>query len=380
MKRGTTKFSVLMGGNGVANLVFTSYYALYLKDFGYSDFKIGIAMMWSMLSCLVCQLAFGYLADKYNCFKQIVLGVFVVATASLPLLFIFSDSPEFVIAFSIMAVGSVLSISGVLDSWVAKMGNVDYGKVRAVSSITYALASIILGRVFAAIGNSSAVYFAVAVFIIVLCAIIALKNPTPIKDVDKMTIGKSFMYLKSNYCFLIVLVGSFLLGISSANHSFLPTLVAKAGGAQPELGVVFFVTAAVEVVVMMSFQKIGKKFGAVHLLTIGFFGFFAKLMALSMSSQVWHIYAACLFQSVSYALVIPATVMFFSEKIDRRYLATALLINGAVMNISQMITTPFFGLLSENSGVNTMYVVSAMPMLLAGIIFMFAQKRLLIKS
>ncbi|MCL1981826.1 MAG: MFS transporter [Clostridiales bacterium] len=376
MKNETTKFSVLMGGFFATCLIFGGYYPMFLRDFGYSDFEVGVVMMLPMFSGLVFQLASGYLADRYNVLKQIIISGFVVMAASLPFLFVFSSSKLFVAAFSILAVGYSRSLGGIMDSWVAKLGNVDYGKVRAVGSISYAVFSVVLGQLFTAKGNSAASYFMAAVFAVSMLAVFGLSNPEKQKSVDNMTVRASVAYLAGNRYFLYMTASSFLLGATFASIStYLPALVAEIGGSPAELGVMFFIMAAVEFVVMIFFTKLSSRTGPELLLTIGFFGFFLKNLAFAMSFSVVQAYLACLFQIVSFALVIPGQVLFMSKRVDKSYLAAGLIISQSAYSISMMLANPVCGLLSEMLGVRRMLAIASFPAALAGGIFVLMTKR-----
>ena len=368
---------MLMGGYFAAAVIFYSYLPMFLKDFGYSELEIGIVMMWALLSGLVCQLVLGYVADRFNCFKQIIISAFVVMTASLPLLFLFSGAPAFVTAFAIIVLGPVGIPVGMMDSWVAKLGDVDYGKARSAGSIAYAIFSIMLGQAFAALGNHVAVYVMAGIFIIVMCILMGLRNPTITETAPKITVTESIRYLKGNRSFLFMLVGSALLGITFASTStYFPILIVELGGAQAELGIALFIMATVEFVVMRFVTKLSKRFGSVMLLVVGYLGFFVKSVAFSLSAQVWHIYLFCLLQCVSFALVIPGVVLYLSERVDKKYLAAALLVNLSVGTVFEMIGNPVCGLISELVNVHTMIFIASIPALIAAIIFIFAPKKL----
>lgn len=365
-----------MGGFFAACLIFSGYYPMFLKDFGYSDFEVGVVVMLSMFSCLVLQLASGYLADRYNSLKQIIVSGFAVMVASWPFLFIFSWSKLFVAAFSIISVGSSRSLGGILDSWVAKQGNVDYGKVRAVGSISYAVFSVIIGQLFTMKGNGTAPYFIAGVFLVSMYAVMGIANPEKHETEAKVTVRASASYLVGNTYFLYMVVGSFLLGGTFASLStYLPVLVAEIGGSPAELGVMFFIMAAVEFVVMIFFTKLNSKAGPEFLLAAGFFGFFLKNLAFAMTYSVVQAYFACLLQAVSFALVIPGQVLFLTKHTDKSYLAAALIIGQSALNISMMIANPICGLLSELLGVHHMLAIASCPSVLAAGLFAYITKK-----
>jgi|GEM_PF-2764723 len=377
MNNTTLRFAVLMGGYYTTALIAGSFLPMYMNGFGYSDVVIGFTAMCAKISCLVCMLSLGFVADKYNSMKQIIITVLAVITISMPLLFLFSDYLAVVIVFAVVTMGPSWASGSVIDSWVTKLGTVDYGKVRAVGSFAYAAFSIILGYVFAAMGNHVSSFFMAGTFIIVLIALIKMKNPEPKERTEIITIKASLSYLLKNKYYLFMLTGYFLLGLADTSEStFFPILIADLGGSQAEVGIAFALMAAIEIVTMVLFTRLKNRFNTALLLTVGIFGTCLKILAFSVSTEIWQIYLFCILQCVSYALVAPGTVLFMSEKIDNRYLTAALLINEAVLNISMTIANPVCGILSESFGVSRMFMITSFPALIAGIVFLFMLKKL----
>ena len=175
-----------------------------------------------------------------------------------------------------------------------------------------------------------------------------------------------------------MLAGTFLMGVTMASTStYLPILITELGGTQAEYGIALFIMAAIEFVAMMFLTKLKKRFGTVTLLIIGFFGFFLKSVAFAMSENIWQIHAFCLLQCLAYALIIPGTVLYLGESVDKKYLATALLINLSVCTTAEMIANPVCGLLAERVGVRVMMIIASLSVFLAGIIFLaFVPKKL----
>ena len=376
MKKTNAIFTVLFGCHYATVLIVVDFYSRFLKDFGYSDIDIGLAVMWSMLSSLLCQLIIGYFADRFGYMKQIVLIALTVIIVSFPLLFKFSDVPVFVIVFSVIAVGPLRTLGSIWDSWVTQEGSVDYGRVRAVGAISYAVLAFILGFILTAMGNRVAIFFLAGFFIVIACGIFNLKNPQVLEGADKVSLGKSLSYLANNRSFLLMLVGSFLYSLTiSSVLTYFPILMAEAGGTQADLGATMFIMSTLEFIVMMFITKLKDKFGVSAILTLGFFGCLAMNLSFAMSTKIWQIYLSCLFRCVSLALVIPGIVVFITERVNIRYLTTALLVNQSVMIISMMIANPLCGLLSEKLGLNTMFAIAGLPVFFAGIAFILIHRK-----
>jgi len=214
----------------------------------------------------------------------------------------------------------------------------------------------------------------IAIAVVSLCVLMGLNNPEKADVSQTITLASSIRYLARNKHFWIIVTGSFMLGITMASTTtFLPTLNSEIGGSTKDLGIMLFIMAAAEIVVMMFITKLNNRFGTKALLIAGYLGFFLKNVMFAVSANVWQLFAFCTLQCISFALVIPAVVLYMGERIDKRYITVALLINMAAGNISETIANPVCGWLAApgNIGVRGMLIVAAIPVLLAALVFIF---------
>jgi PPP family 3-phenylpropionic acid transporter len=377
MKNKTREFSILMAAYYAATVVIYAYTPLILSSFGYSDFVIGIAVMATTLSALLLSLIAGYFVDKYNCIKQLMMAIVVFTACGFSLLFIYSDSLGMIMFFSIVIAGFASLPLGLMDSWVAKTPEADYGKARATGSLSFAICSLVLGMVFAAFGYSSAQFVYWAISLCLLLILRKLDNPSFSEVEQKLTVREASGYLKGNKYFLFIIGGTFLLGLNQpACNTYLPLLIDSIGGTSFEVGLALFILAASEVAVMSAFTRLEKRFGVIGLLMLGFFVFFGRDLLLSFTTTHLQVYVLCVFQCLSFALIAPGQVFLLSKQLNHRYLAFALLINQAVISVAMSIANPLFGWVSETYGTRWVFVLSSLPALLAGLVALSQKKKL----
>ncbi len=376
----TSRFSVLMGGYFTVILIFCGYYTVFLKSFGYSDFSIGIALMWTAISCFICQPVFGYLSDKFNKIKQMIAIVLLVGTAGLPLLFFFYEAPAFIVGFSVVVLGTTQSLTGIIDSWITKLQKqkvkLDYGRVRSIGSLTYAVFAIVLGQLFSSFGNHLAIYAMILVFLTILTVILKIPNPQVHENATHITIRKSASYLFGNKKYVLLLVTAFLSYLTFVSMAtFTPLLIQHLGGNQSEVGIAYFIMAFAEFWVMLGFTKLKNKFGVSKLLGFGMVGYFIRSIALSLASNVFLVWVFVALQAISFALFVPGVVYYIAKHVDVKFLSGAALIYQATLSISQMVGNPLFGFLSETMGINSMLMISGIPALIGGTIFLVMNRK-----
>lgn len=372
-------FSLLEGCHYFAVLVFNGLYSTFLLDFGYGESFVGIVLTSIGLSCIVLQPLLGFLADKTGKVKQMVLLITLLLTAALPLLFKFSQSRAFVIAFSVVVIGAAQSSVGLVDSWVAKLGRqnyrLDYGVVRGVGSLTFAVAAVFVGRVLDLHGNAFICYLLFGVFLIMAPLTLLMPNP-PKDDLQKrVSVGEAARELGRNRRFLFFLACSFVMSITSQSmFAFQTLLIRELGGGQTQVGLALFVIAFSEFWIMIFFTKLRNRFGATLLLGIGMVGYFLKSLIMALAPNVTIAIAAGVLQMVSLGLVIPGAVAYLTELVELRYLASATLLYQSVNSLAQIVGAPIYGIVAEQTSVANMLALFSFPALLAGAVFLFVNR------
>ncbi|MEG0832609.1 MAG: MFS transporter, partial [Oscillospiraceae bacterium] len=338
-------------------------------------------LMSTGIACIIFQPLFGFLVDKFCNIKTIFLCVIAVLAVSMPIFFKYSDVKAVVIVYSALSVGSLKSLTGVLDSWISKLQKqgvvLDYGKLRSVGSISYAIAAVVFGQLLAMLGNSFS-----AVCVVVLSAIMApivamLPNPEKSEKAEMVTLLHSLGYLFSNKAYLIFLGCAILSQLTSqAAFSFYPILIKSFGGGVGEVGFAYFVMAASEFLVILNFTKISKRFGATRLLGMGYIGYFVKSFILSIVPTLALALAASSLQAISFAFVIPGAVAYLYDNIDRKYLASAQLLYQTVCaSLMQIFASPVYGNVSQKIGVQKMLGVFSVFALVGGVLFLIMAGR-----
>lgn len=361
-------FSIMFLADGIISEI--------LSILGYGDAFIGVALAAIGVACLVLQPLFGFLCDRYRCYRAIFLTVFTVVAVAMPLFYRYSGSKAVVLAYCVVALGSVKSLFMVLDSWVSKLQKqgvgIDYGRLRSVGSITYAFAAMILSLGINRFGVRSSVWMYLFIFAVMVYALVQLPDPAEgalDSEVSLSTAARA-MFRRRN---VAVFLGCAFLGWITFNSQLMFTsrLISSLGGSVADVGLASFVMAFVEFFVVLNYSRIAARIGTENTLILGFFGYFLKGIAMYLSPTAGWGIAVQVLQGVSYALFIPGVVRFLGEQIPRRYLATAFVLYQTLcQTISLIGGSPLFGAVAQKYSVSAMLGIFSFPALLSAVLFL----------
>lgn len=375
-------FSIMEGGFWIMVFFTEGLFASFLSDFGYGDAFIGLSTMSAGIAAMILNPVCGYLVDKYrNCRLMLLLLSGTIALMT-PFFFAFSGSSAMMIAYSLTAMSSVKTCMGMLDSWISKLsreipGAFDYGRLRSVGSISYAVAAAVFGWVLAQLGNAASWWIMLIVWAAVaVCACIA-PNPSGGEQTDDVRLRYAAAELFKTRDYTILLACGFLTAVtSSSSFTFFPRVIRELGGDVGDVGLAYFILALFESFVIMNFSKISEKIGTSCALGIGMLGYGVKNIAFALCPNLTLAYVCCSLQMVSFALVVPGAVAYINEKISRTYVASALVMYQALcQSLAQIIASPFIGAVSERYGVKPMMAAFGVPALLGGAVFLVFSAR-----
>jgi PPP family 3-phenylpropionic acid transporter len=153
-------------------------------------------------------------------------------------------------------------------------------------------------------------------------------------------------------------------------------IIQSRGGDSTQLGLALFCMAAMELPTAIVYWRLQRRWGAERLLWISFLFCAVKALACLLASSVAGVYAAQLFQALSYGLFTPASVYFVNELMpsgDRVRGQTLMMVftNGGGIMVGSMVC----GWAIDFSGVNFMLALCTVSALV-GFALMTVARRL----
>ena len=249
---------------------FYPYFTVYLTNKGLSYSQVGIALAINSLVGVAFQPIWGYITDKYLNKKQTLIITIAISSVTI-LLFVFVKGWLPILLTVTLFMIFLSPINSVADSYcynlIEKYKTIQYGKVRLMGSIGYAIIALIIGII---VKNTSINSIFYAYLILSLLSILVLIT---IDFKGKSTGCKldfsDLLHIIKDKRFLIFIVSVMIINIClGANGNYIAILIKKTGGDISNLGFLWFVVAISELPAFFFGNKLLKKFGDINLYII----------------------------------------------------------------------------------------------------------------
>ena len=356
-------------------------YGSYLKSLGYGEAFIGKTLTALGLASLILMPLGGYIADRVGKYKTLTAVSSALICVTLFAVSLYA-SDGMVYLYAVIGGGFTRLLSGFLDSWITKMSKeepgLDYGRIRSMGSISYALSSPLIGNIFTRLGYG--IQIPLGAVLLVLCLICSAKLRDPSLE-DEEEKGPSFReamgYLLGNRTYLIFLGCSFIMNMSMQSmFGFIGLRIEEVGGTVASLGTFYFVLALIEFFVVRNYSRVLGRLGMRKTVLLGMFGTFLKPFLVSIAPSVPWIYCCAVTQAISLALTVPTNAVYQGRCVEKRYLSTALLVmQTCCTGLITFLFSSLFGRIAEQYGCGTMIRIFSFFSLIAMVFFwIFAPK------
>ncbi|RCW76773.1 MFS transporter [Saliterribacillus persicus] len=232
-----------------ANTIIVSFLPLYLQHKGLTGKEIGWVMAIGPLAAIFSQPFWGYMSDKYQTVKRIlmicIVGIIITSViflqmSVLPLLLTFGAT-FFFFAAPIGALGDSLS-----QRRADSLG-ISFGSIRMWGSIGFATSSLLVGELLSYTGIE---YIMWPYLVLAIAALIVTTQLVDVKiEAPPIQLGDiKILARKKPFIIFLVLI-TFITIAHRANDSFIGIYIAQLGGSEDLIGYAWFAGVASEAIV-----------------------------------------------------------------------------------------------------------------------------------
>lgn len=307
--------------NGIAVAVVLPFASVILADRGFGPAAIGLVMALTSVATVVSVAAWGHVGD-------VVLGrvraMQLAALAAAGFLLVFSlPAPPLLIGSAYVAFaacyGAVVPLSDALAVNAMRDPGREYGRVRSLTSASFALASIGLGLVYGAFGY----WPAAAMFAVVAIASVVVGGRVP--DLGRATIAtrrrggaiREAFAVQPALPRVLVAIGLVYAGML-AGFTFLPLRIVELGGGAPEVALASAVAATVEIAAMVAAGRLVPRIGLRALFAGSAFLYVVSLALWAVLPSPEAIIASRVISGAGYAGLWIACVMTIQQILPAR--------------------------------------------------------------
>jgi len=312
----------------------------YLSNRGYSTVAIGFLFAIAYLVATVLQQFISALADASSKINELNVLAILSGIMILTLFFSVATSTKgfatsFTFFLAVMIISLMQPFLNSLNFYIEKFNiKMNFGVARAAGSFFFFLMSLLAGNLMKATTEKAAPVLGLIVIVLFFVDIIWIYREVKTTDVNLLSDFEPLEFqakkggfdtktvkdfVAKNKIFFLFLVGlvCFYFGHVLINN-FIYQIASNVGGDEGDVGGLLALQAIVELPAMIFFNKLKDKFGARKLLGLSAIFYFIKSLATTLATSVGALYFSMIFQSLAFAVFIPASVHFVHEIMDSK--------------------------------------------------------------
>lgn len=349
----------------------------YLSNRGYSTFSIGVLFAFAYLFAAIVQQVVSAATDNSTSFNVldvlIILGGLIILDL---LIAITSNEKGFLVSVTFLIGAMIATIIqpflNALNFHIQRQGiNMNYGVARAAGSFFFFLMSLLAGFFMRTVSPKAAPMLGFLVSILFVGMISWIYSELKEADIstdrqyDPLDEDKSESFdYKSVKAFVIKykMFFVYLIGVVCVFfghiivNNFLYQIAVNVGGNEATNGGLLALQAIVELPAMIFFSALREKYGSKLLLATSGVFYLIKIFFTAIASSIGMLYFSMLFQSLAFALFIPASVHFVDEIMSEKDAVKGQAFVTIAMSLSSLIGSVLGGSLINLMGVSaTLY-------------------------
>lgn len=329
----------------------------YMDSIGYSPYERGIALSALALLNIILQFILGYVSDKYNSMKWIVLVSTIIYAVNCSLVFLGAVNNYFLLVIGVAIAGGFLNtLCGLQDTWILGVHSSlrdSLSSIKAFGSMGWALGSLISSAVLMYFGYKGVAILILLIFCLTLYNIFQLPDVSRDIEATKVTIKDIQNLLKNREYLLIILALFFLYSMVVANSGLVVDKMIAVGANNVEISIKWAMGSLLEIPMYFMWKKLIKKYDALKLLRFSSIILMSQFLFFGLSNVGWQIILISAFQIFTNPIILVASKMIISQIIpvnvqnSGQLIALSLFMGGA-----SLIIPVFTGAVSVAMGIN----------------------------
>lgn len=302
-----------------------SFATAFLLEKGFSASVIGILLASGNLLSCGFQPILADRADRLggNILKWLIVGLtgFSICCFVATALFALPQT-----AMGILYVLGVFSFDAMnpLNNAVCVMYNnagyrINYGMGRGIGAFAFSLSALIIGKLMADYGADWMIWISASLLVFNIIFVLGFPNVKErTQEENVQTECCSIAVFFSRYrLYCVSLLGVMFLAMFHAmSENYLIEIVRPLGGDSGSVGIALFIATAVEMPVIVFFDKVREKITDNWLLKLSGVFFLLKALLFLLTPNVTAIYMIQVMQTVTYCFLAPTQLFYANNKID----------------------------------------------------------------
>lgn len=393
------EYAAAFGAYWMIYAITGSFASVFMLAKGYSNMHIGMTLAAANLLALALQ---PFIADRMDRVRGIKI---VDASAWMTLVMMLTGAGYFIFTGGTLMLAAVIVlilaihalIQPILNSLAFRLGEcgtkVSFGIARAGGSLGFSAILAVLGTLVEKHGvmvlpvcTEAACAMLIMMLFITKTGFIRLKRKSDqtagscadgaaAEDPDKADAERIDLrsFIRRNTVFFILNLGiAGLLFSNAVLTNYMAQIAANVGGTTEEVGRILSLMAFLEIPTMVFFDRIKKHFRSRTLIKLASLGFTAKIAVCWIAGSVGLLFAAQVFQLVSFALIMPAMVYYADEIMSPGEAVKGQALFTMMMTLSTVFASLAGGWILDAFGVSALNFISLLVTLAGAAVVMLS--------
>jgi PPP family 3-phenylpropionic acid transporter len=372
-----------------------SFASVFLLGKNYSNSEIGVILAAANILAVFLQPLLADFADKSR--KASLTGITGIITAGMLIAtasFYLITSKSLALSIIFILLGAWLtSLQPLINSMAFYLSGsgypVNFGVTRSGGSVAYAVLCAILGALVTAFGIAAIPAAGIVILFLLLAALFlsdrlyrkalagrpageSVKKDS--RDFEEISLGA---FVTRNKAFIVFTVGIVLIFFqNSVINSYMMQIITAVGGNSGQMGRLLSFMALLELPGLFFFSWIRKRFTCQFMLKIASVAFVLKIFLTYLATSVPFIYAAFLFQLISFPIFLSASVHLVDEVMEKGEAVKGQSFVTGMITLSNVFASLAGGVILDLRGASLLLLISTALCAAGALVVIFSVDRI----
>ena len=353
------KYLALFIGLGAYN----TFLPVYLENtLGFTSSQVGIIVSIPSILGIIFVPIWGLLSDIskkqktvlwINIFMSLILaGVYTITKSFIPVLI--------VATFFEMFRNSVLPLTDSLTTSFCIENNKNYGSIRVVGSMTFAVASFLCGQLIKATNNDLMFFYVFMVSMIGSLIITpTLDTNTTIEQKENLNLKEDLPKLFKNKSYILILLcGVCVAGLTEGMMSFQGIYLMKLGAGTELVGLLTVFMVLPELFFMVKTKGLIEKYGMIKMIGFASCALLVRWIIYFTTSNPWLFMLATSMHGVAISIITISAFDFIGKVVDTKLHTTSMTVYTFTIGVSYSLMKLLYGNMIDSLGFKSIFIFS----------------------
>lgn len=365
-----TKYLALFIGLGAYN----TFLPVYLENtLGFTSSQVGMIVSIPSILGIILVPIWGLISDISKKQKTVL---WINVLMSLVLAGVYTITKSFisvliVATFFEMFRNSILPLTDSLTTSFCIENNKNYGSIRVIGSMTFAVASFLCGQLIKAT-NNDLMFFYVFMVSMIGCLIITPTldtNSNCKEQKEKLNLKEDLPKLFKNKAYILILLcGVCVAGLTEGMMSFQGIYLTKLGGGTELVGLLTVFMVLPELFFMVKTKGLIEKYGIIKMIGFASCALLIRWVVYFTTSNPWLFMLATSMHGVAISIITISAFDFIGKVVDKKLHTTSMTVYTFTIGVSYSLMKLLYGNMIDSLGFKSIFIFSMAVSLLSFVI------------